>query len=275
MIIDTHQHFWKYNPESHGWINEEMKVIRKDFLPQDLLPVYKENGIDGCIAVQADQTEAETRFLLDLAAEHPFIKGVVGWVDFRSERIEERLAFYKTFDALKGFRHIVQAEADPNFLLRNAFMNGVALLEQYDFCYEILVYPHQLGSVLEFVRSFSNIRFVIDHIAKPYIKDGFFDGWAAMMEEISCCPNVYCKVSGLVTEADYNHWNYEQLQPYLTHVLDCFGMERTMYGSDWPVCLVAGTYKDIKAVAEQAVADYSKKEQAAFWYKNAVAFYKM
>lgn len=275
MIIDTHQHFWKYNEDTHGWIDDEMKVIRRDFLPEDLIPEFQENGIDGCIAVQADQTEAENQFLLKLAEEHDFIKGIIGWVDFRADDIADRLAYYKTFEKIKGFRHIVQGEEDPNFLLGEKFLKGIALLEEYDLCYEILVYPHQLGAVLEFVKRFPNIRLVIDHMAKPYIKAGFYDGWSVLMKEISKHKNVYCKISGLVTEADYKKWNFGQLQPYIIHIINCFGTDRVMYGSDWPVCLVAATYRQVKEIAEQALKRYPTEAKEAFWYKNAVEFYKL
>ena len=175
MVIDSHQHFWNYEPVKHAWIDDDMSVIRRDFTPYDLKKVYQENGIDGCVAVQADQTLEETNFLLHLAEEHNFIKGVVGWVDFRAENIEDVLKQYSKFKKLKGFRHVVQGEPDHNFLLRPAFLNGIYKLENYNFTYDILIFPHQLGATLEFVKKFPNQKFVIDHIAKPYIKDGFYE----------------------------------------------------------------------------------------------------
>ncbi len=275
MTIDAHQHFWKYNPEKHAWIDDSMSAIRRDFLPTDLQKVYAENGIDGCVAVQADQTLAETDFLLHLAEEHDFIKGVVGWADFRAENIEEVLKQYESHKKLKGWRHIVQGEADHNFLLGSAFCKGISYLEPYDFTYDILVFPHQLGAVLEFVKRFPNQKFVIDHIAKPYIKDGFFEGWALLMEAIARHENVYCKISGMITEADYQAWTKEQLHPYLHHVLEVFGSDRLMFGSDWPVCLVAGAYCEVKEVVTEFISDLGENDRHKIMGGNAVAFYRL
>lgn len=275
MVIDTHQHFWVYDQKRHGWIDDNMKRIRRDFFPEDLDPVLKQNNVDGCIAVQADQTEEENKFLLGLAEKNDFIKGIIGWVDFRSEDIEQKLGYYSELEIMKGFRHIVQGEADHNFLLRPDFLNGISKLEKYGFVYEILVFPHQLGAVLEFVKRFPNQKFVIDHLAKPYIKDGFSAGWKVMMKEIAKCENVYCKISGMITEADYRTWNYEQLKPYIEVVLEYFGPERLMFGSDWPVCLVAGKYNEVREIAEKAVSGLSSSEQKAFWGENAVQFYNL
>lgn len=275
MNIDSHQHFWKYEPVKHSWIDDEMAVIRKDFMPSDLKEVYQENNIDGCVAVQADQTLAETDFLLDLATKNDFIKGIVGWVDFRADNIDEVLKHYSQFDKVKGFRHVVQGEADHNFLLRPDFLNGIAKLEQYNFTYDILVFPHQLGSVLEFVKKFPNIKFVIDHIAKPYIKDGFYEGWALLMKEIATYPNVYCKLSGMITEADYKTWTYEQLIPYMELILSAFGADRILYGSDWPVCLVAGNYKKVRKITTDFIANLPIADQKAIMGLNAVKFYNL
>lgn len=275
MIIDTHQHFWKYDKDRHAWIDEDMKKIRRDFLPKELEQVYSENGIRGCIAVQADQTEAENEFLLDLAGKNNFIKGIIGWVDFRAENIEERLEYYSGQNKIKGFRHIVQGEPDHNFLLRKPFLKGIEALGKYDLCYEILVFPHQLGAVLEFVKKFPNQKFVIDHLAKPYIKDGFFDGWACLIREIAARENVFCKISGMVTEADYHNWSYEQLQPYMQLVFEHFGSKRVMFGSDWPVCQVAADYSEVKEIAGKFIKQFSEEDQENFWYKNAIDFYNI
>jgi len=275
MKIDAHQHFWKYNAIKHEWINDEMSVIRKDFLPADLKEVYQENNIDGCVAIQADQTLQETDFLLELAHNNNFIKGVVGWADFRSEYFDEILHNYSNQKKIKGFRHIVQGEADHNFLLRSDFLNGISHLEKYNFVYDILVFPHQLGAVLEFVKKFPNQKFVIDHIAKPYIKDGFYDGWAALMTKISNHKNVYCKLSGMTTEADFNTWTPLQMKPYMDLVLNKFGSDRIMFGSDWPVCLVAGNYKKTKALVTDFIATLSQREQEAIMGRNAMEFYNL
>lgn len=275
MTIDAHQHFWKYDPKSHAWIDENMSIIRRDFLPSDLKPVFDANGIDGCVAVQADQTLAETDFLLELAKENDFIKGIVGWVDLRDENIEEYLEKYHGHSKLKGWRHVVQEEADHNFLLRKDFLRGISHLEKYDYSYDILVFPHQLGSVLEFVKRFPYQKFVIDHIAKPYIKDGFYEGWAVLMKEIAKHENVYCKLSGMITEANYNTWTPELLHPYIHLVLEIFGSERMMFGSDWPVCLVAGEYGQVKNVVADVISQLSVQDQDMIMGGNATAFYRL
>jgi L-fuconolactonase len=275
MVIDSHQHFWIYETEKHAWIDDDMKVIRKNFLPEDLRIVYQDNAIDGCVAVQADQTWPETYFILYLAQKNDFIKGIVGWIDLRAANIDEVLNQYSAFPKLKGFRHVVQGEADHNFMLRPDFLNGIAALEKYNFTYDILIFPHQLGAALELIRRFPNQKFVIDHIAKPYIKDGFYDGWASLMKAISEYPNVYCKLSGMTTEADYNNWTSEQIEPYMQLVLDSFGANRILFGSDWPVCLVAGNYTKTKELVTNFIAKLNSEEQAAIMGGNAIEFYNL
>jgi L-fuconolactonase len=275
MVIDSHQHFWKYEPVKHSWIDDDMSVIRRDFSPSDLAKVYQENSIDGCVAVQADQTLEETDFLIDLASINNFIKGIVGWVDLRAENIENVLEKYSTDKIVKGFRHVVQGEADHNFLLRPNFSRGISLLEKHNFTYDILVFPHQLGSVLEFVKKFPHQKFVIDHIAKPYIKDGYFEGWATMMTAIGKHENVSCKMSGMATEADFNIWTPEQIHPYMDTVLEAFGSKRILFGSDWPVCLVAGNYSKIKKLTTDFISQLSKIEQNSIMGNNAIEFYNL
>ncbi|TMU54642.1 amidohydrolase family protein [Flagellimonas algicola] len=275
MTIDSHQHFWNYNPEKHAWIDDEMAVIRRDFLPEHLKKVYAENDINGCVAVQADQSLEETDFLLDLAATHDFVKGVVGWVDLRSVSVEKELEKYQSNPLLKGWRHVVQGEPDHNFLLRPGFTRGISLLKKYGYTYDILVFPHQLGAVLEFVKQFPNQQFVIDHIAKPYVKDGFYDGWAVLMQKIAEHRNVHCKLSGMVTEADYKHWVPDQFDSYINLVLEAFGPDRVMFGSDWPVCLVAANYQQVKQLVTNAIAGLSQTEKDKIMGANAMAFYNL
>jgi len=275
MIIDSHQHFWNYEPVKHEWIDDSMAVIRRDFTPQNLQKVYAENGIDGCVAVQADQTLEETDFLLDAAAKHDFIKGVVGWADLRANTIESTLEKYSDQDKLKGFRHVVQGEPDHNFLLRKNFLHGIAALSKHNFVYDILVFPHQLGATLEFVKKFPNQKFVIDHIAKPYIKDSYYEGWAVLMQEIAKQENVFCKLSGMITEADFKTWTPGQIEPYMDLVLNAFGPQRILYGSDWPVCLVAGNYEAVKKLTTNFIAKLSIAEQAAIMGENAIKFYNL
>ena len=274
FTIDAHQHFWTYDAVTHEWINDEMSVIRKDFLPAQLEPVLKQNGINGCMAVQADQSEKETDFLLQLAGEHDFIKGVVGWVDLRGENIRERLDHYKAFSLLKGFRHVLQGET-PEFMLQPGFINGIAALQEYQFTYDIRVFPQHLKAVLELISQFPHQPFVIDHIAKPYIKDGLITEWKRDMEQLSAFENVYCKISGMVTEADYHHWKPADFTPYLDTTVNAFGTKRILYGSDWPVCLVAAEYMDMLNIVKTYFASFTETEQQDFFGNNATRFYQL
>jgi L-fuconolactonase len=273
-IIDSHQHFWRYDAVKHSWIDDEMAAIRRDFLPEHLLDVYEQNGVSGCIAVQADQTEAETNFLIDLAGKYDFIEAVVGWVDLRADNIRERLEYYAQFPDVKGFRHVLQGEA-PEFMLQPNFLRGIAALKDFGFTYDILVFPHHLKAVLEFVEQFPEQPFVIDHLAKPYIKAGKIDEWRSDMEQVAEYDNVYCKISGMVTEADYKGWKKADFTPYMDVVLEAFGEKRIMFGSDWPVCLVAASYSDMLAIVKDYFSDYSKDEQADIFARNAATFYDL
>ncbi len=275
MKIDSHQHFWQYHPVKHSWINDDMKVLQQDYLPSDLKKVYQENAIDGCVAVQADQSEIETDFLIDLANENEFIKGIVGWIDLRAENLEERLQHYSKFDIIKGFRHVVQDEPDPNFIIGDSFKNGIALLHQYNFTYDILIFPHQLRASLKLIEEFPEHKFVIDHIAKPSIKNGDIKEWETLIREIAKHRNVYCKVSGMVTEADWAHWKYDDFVPYLDVVFDAFSTKRIMYGSDWPVCLLGGDYSSIKSIIEEYIKNLSAEQQEEIMGGNAIKFYQL
>jgi len=273
-IIDTHQHFWKYDPVNYSWINDEMQVIRKDFLPHDLALVVNEHKLQGTIAVQADQTEAETDWLLELAAKNDFIQGVVGWVDLRSSNIEERLQHYTQFKKLKGFRHVLQGE-EPAFMLQKDFFNGISKLQQFNFTYDILIFPKHLAAALDLVRQFPAQKFVIDHVAKPHIKDGKIDEWKAGMQALSQQQNVYCKISGMVTEGDWKNWTAGQLQPYIDAVVECFGIDRIMYGSDWPVCLVASSYTRWLQTVKDYFSSSSAEDQEKVFSSNAIKFYNL
>lgn len=273
-IIDTHQHFWKYDPVNYSWINDEMQVIRRDFLPGDLAVVLKENKVQGCVAVQADQTEAETDWLLELAAKNDFIQGIVGWVDLRSNAIEQRLQHYAQFKKLKGFRHVLQGE-EPSFMLQKDFLNGISKLNQFGFAYDILIFPQHLSAALQLVEQFPQQRFVVDHVAKPYIKDGKIDGWKAGMQQLAQHSNVYCKISGMVTEADWKTWTADQLKPYIDVVVESFGIDRIMYGSDWPVCLVASSYNKWIETVQNYFASFSTEEQEKVFSSNAIKFYQL
>lgn len=275
MKIDAHQHFWNYDPQRHTWIDDAMHAIRRNFLPDELKPILQRNGFGGCVAVQADQTETETGFLLQLAEENAFIKGVVGWVDLQAADVEERLAHFAQFPKVKGFRHIVQAESDPHFLSRPAFRNGVSQLQRFGFTYDILIYPHQLKAAVDFAAAFPQQRFVLDHLAKPYIKRGLIDEWHGDLKKLAALDNVWCKVSGLVTEANWPHHNVHDFIPYIEAALEAFGINRVMFGSDWPVCLVAASYENVTAIAHEVLKKLSDDEQQKFFGANAMQFYHL
>ncbi|MEI6945928.1 amidohydrolase family protein [Paraflavisolibacter sp. H34] len=275
LKIDAHQHFWIFDPVRDSWINDEMSVIQSDFLPADLQPVLQQAGIDGCVAVQADQTEAQNDFLLELAEKNDFIKGVVGWVDLQAPNIDERLAYYSNTSKMKGFRHVLQGEPQRDFMLRPAFKHGISRLHNHGFTYDILIFPDQLEFTREFVATFPEQKFVIDHIAKPFIKDQKIDDWKKDIQAVAAYRNVWCKLSGMVTEADWKGWKKEDFTPYLDAVVEAFGPQRIMYGSDWPVCLVAADYPDMIGIVKDYFASFSQDEQDAFFGGNAVAFYDL
>lgn len=273
MIIDAHQHFWKYNSEKHSWINDEMAILKRDFLPHHLKEEFEANIIDGCIAVQADQSEQETKFLLQLAQENEFIKGVVGWIDLRSEHVEERLDYFNTFSKLVGFRHVVQDEPDANFMLKEDFKSGIGALATYGYTYDILIFPTQMKAAKQLVECFPEQQFVVDHLAKPYIKKGIVEPWKSQIRSIAQNDNVYCKISGMITEANWNNWEYDQLMPYLEGIFEAFGANRIMFGSDWPVCLLAGKYTEVKSIVERYITALSEGEKQQIWGENALSFY--
>ena len=273
MRIDSHQHFWRYNPERDSWITDEMAVLKRDFMPEDLLPEMRVTGIDACITVQADQSEDETLFLLSFAERHPEIRGVIGWVDLQAEDIEDRLRKFSQFFKLRGFRHIVQAEPDDRFLMRPEFLRGIRGLGSYGFTYDILIYERHLPVANEFVRQCPGQKFVLDHVAKPLIKAGEIDCWARGIRAMAGNSNVHCKLSGVVTEADWSNWSDADLKPYLDVVFDAFGTDRLMFGSDWPVCLVAASYEQVKQTIENYTRDFTSIEKANIFGLNAARFY--
>jgi L-fuconolactonase len=273
MRIDAHQHFWHFNPARDRWITDEMAVLRRDFLPQHLMPELHAHGFQGCIAVQTDQSEAETLFLLDLAKQHQLIQGVVGWVDLCAGNVAERLDFFSKYPKLSGFRHIAQAEPDDRFLLREDFLRGIGCLEEFGFTYDVLVYERQLPAAIELVSRFPGQRFVIDHIAKPSIKNKRYLPWARYLALIAQNPNVYCKISGLVTEADWKQWRADDFKPYLDLVFEVFGVERLMFGSDWPVCLLAGGYGQVVQLIDDYTLSLSTSDRMKVFSLNAAHFY--
>ena len=275
MRIDAHQHFWKFDPIRDSWITDEMAVIQKDFLPKDFQPVLEKNNFNGSVLVQSDQSEKENEFQLTNAKQNDFIKGVVGWVDLQSNDIEERLAYYSSFKKMKGFRHVLQGEADRSFMLKPQFMDGLVKLEKFGFTYDILIYADQLKYIPEFVGAFMNQRFVIDHLAKPRIKEREIREWKKGIQKIARFENVCCKISGMVTEADWKNWKKDDFIPYIEAVIEAFGTNRIMYGSDWPVCLVAASYEQMLGIVEEYFSSFSETEQELFFGKNAIQFYNL
>jgi len=273
--IDAHQHFWQYDPVVYSWIGQDMEVLKQDFLPDKLKQIYDQEDINGCVAVQADQSESETDFLLSLAEKNEFIKGVVGWVDLRSEHVGERLSHYSKHPKCKGFRHIAQSEPDNNFLISEQFIEGISHLHNFGFTYDILIYPKQLSASIELVKMFPNQKFVLDHIAKPHIKEGETDNWESKIRLLSNFQNVWCKISGMVTEADWHLWEYKDFVPYLDIIFDSFDMDKIMFGSDWPVCTLAADYAKVKQIVTSYISEFSQSDQLKIWGQNAIEFYDL
>lgn len=273
--IDAHHHFWQYDPITYDWITDDMAVLRRDYLPLDLEPILKEQDIKGCVSVQAEQSEADTHFLLTHAAQNDFVLGVVGWVDLQADDVSKKLEAYRSFPKLKGFRHVVQAEPDIDFMLRPTFLRGIKALESFGYTYDVLIFPHQLAPALELVKRFPNQPFVLDHLAKPYIKKGLLEPWKTDLQALAAHENVCCKISGFVTEADLTGWKAADFRPYLDAAVEAFGMDRLLFGSDWPVCQVAGGYAKVTKVLEDYFSSFSDAEKKAFWGGNAQVFYSL
>ena len=275
LKIDSHQHFWKYDPNRDAWITDNMSVIKKDFLPEDLEPVLQANGIHGCVVVQSVQSEAENHFQLQNAEKYNFIKGVVGWVGLTASDVEEKLNYYAQYKKIKGFRHVLQGEPQRDYMLRPDFLKGISLLNKFNFTYDILVYPDQLKFIKEMIIKFPEQRFVIDHLAKPYIKDKILIEWAEDMMALSKFENVFCKISGMVTETSWKQWTLDEFDPYIDVVLQSFGIDRVMFGSDWPVCQLSATYDQVYEIVNNYFASYSESEQQKIFGENAIKFYSL
>jgi len=275
MRIDAHQHFWKYNEVRDSWITDDMAVIQRNFLPEDLKPLLNDNKIDGSIIVQSDQSKEENIFQLANALQNEFVKGVVGWIDLQSDNVSENLEYYKEFKKLKGFRHVLQGERQRDFMLRPNFKRGIGKLREFGYTYDILIFPDQLEYTIQFVQAFPDQPFVLDHIAKPYIKDKQIDDWKKDIEKLASFENVYCKVSGMVTEAHWKNWTKEDFVPYLDVISESFGSPRLMYGSDWPVCLVAASYEQVIGLVNDYFSTFSPHEQDLIFGKNAIRFYNL
>lgn len=274
MIIDSHVHFWKFDKKRDSWITGDMKILRQNYLPEHLLPTLRRNGVDACVAVQASQTELETHFLTELAHSHTEIKGVVGWINLQQENIGERLEYFSQYPVIKGWRHILQSEPGDIFENEN-FLRGIAALSPYRYTYDILIYHHQLKQALAFVTRFPDQPFVIDHCAKPDIAGKNINDWKVLIREMAAFPNLYCKISGLFTEARWKEWSPGEFYPYLDAVFEAFGTNRLLFGSDWPVLLLSGIYVQWKSLLEKYMENFSEEERLAVFGGNATAFYNL
>ena len=273
MIIDSHQHFWKYNSHDFPWISDDLSFLKKDFLPDDLFPVLSKNEVNGCIAVQARQSIEETEWLLQLASQNSFIKGVVGWVDLCSKNVEDQLSRFTRGKGLVGVRHVLHDEIDDDFVLREDFQQGIMHLEQFGLTYDILIFPKHLTKVMQLVKRFPNQKFVIDHAAKPDIKSGNYQSWKNDLEGFRSFPNVFCKLSGLVTEADWNAIDQTNFDPVIDTLFDVFGDKRVMFGSDWPVCQLAASYKQVMDILQNYLNNHKELNYDRIMGGNCSMFY--
>jgi L-fuconolactonase len=268
MMIDSHQHFWQYDPEKYSWVPEG---IQQDFSPGDLKPLLLEHDFDGCIAVQTHQSEEETVKLLELGNTFPFIKGVVGWVDLTSENVEDRLDLFSRDPSFKGVRHTVWDEKGE-FMKDPKFQRGIAALGKFDLTYDILAFDYQLSSAIELVKTFPEQPFVLDHMGKPQMSKGVSQNWRRNILELGSQTNMFCKISGLMTEAENFIWKASDFNPFLETVVTAFGTDRLMFGSDWPVCLSAATYGEVVEIVQEF---FSEEERKKIFGQNAARFYKL
>ncbi len=272
-IIDAHQHFWHYNPTEYGWMGDDMGVLRRDHLPEDLKPLMRASGVTGTVAVQARRTLSETDWLLELAERHAFILGVVGWLDMASPDYEADLERRAENEALVGIRELIHDMPDPEFAVQDGHVKAVAALGRHGLAYDLLLRPQHLASAIRLVDMLPDQRFVVDHMAKPDLKRGRLDSWIRDMRELAQRPNVWCKVSGLVTEADWSDWTFEQLEPAIDASFEAFGTGRVMFGSDWPVATCAATYAGVAGLAVRYAQRLSEGERRAFLSGNCRQFY--
>jgi L-fuconolactonase len=273
MRIDSHQHFWQYNPTDYIWMSEIHGVLKKDFLPEHLLPMLRLEQVDGTIAVQARQMVEETDFLLQLTQQHDWIKGVVGWIPLCNSNVEQYLEQYAQEQKIVGFRHVLHDEPDPYFMLRNSFHNGINALSRYSKCYDLLIFEHHLPQTIQFVDKHPNVKMIVDHIAKPRIGREMDDSWEKSINELAKRNHVFCKLSGMVTEVRENTWDAELLKPYFNIVLEAFGPQRLLFGSDWPVCLLQSNYSKWMNTVQAFIAPLSECEQEDIMGNNASKIY--
>jgi L-fuconolactonase len=273
--IDAHHHLWTFSAAEYGWISDQMAVLRHDFLPDDLHKVMAQAGINGSVAVQARQNVEETRWLLELAGQHDFMKGVVGWAPLIDAGVAAELEKFAGNPKLKGIRHVLQDEPDERYMLRDDFNRGISELKRFNLAYDVLIFERHLPQTIQFVDKHPNQVFVVDHLAKPRVRFHAVSPWAENLRELSKRPNVYCKISGLATEADHKKWTEQQLDVYIETVLSAFGPERVMFGSDWPVCLLAISYRRWAELVGDRLAKLSADEQARVWSGTAIEAYRL
>jgi L-fuconolactonase len=272
---DAHQHFWKYTPAEYGWINDQMAALERDFLPWDLKPLLDENGMHGSIAVQARQSLEETRWLLELAKQNSFIQGVVGWVDLKSPLLRDQLVELAPHKKLVGVRHVLQDEVDDDFMLRPDFQRGIAQLADFGLGYDLLLHPRHLPIATQLVRQYPAQTFVLDHLAKPAIADGVIEPWRRDIRELAKCPNVSCKLSGMVTEARWKTWTADDFRSYLDAVLDAFGASRLMIGSDWPVCTLSAEYAQTLGIVIGFLDQLTEEQRDGIMGGNCARIYRI
>lgn len=275
MRIDAHQHFWNLQQFPHPWITPELKAIRRDFGPADLKPLLDRHGLDGCVLVQTFSSLEETRYFLSLAIQHDFIRGVVGWVDLQDPAVSETLEALEDHPKLVGIRHVVHDEPDVEWLVRPAVRRGLAELARRGMPYDLLIRPPHLPAALAVARQLPELPLVIDHLAKPRIAQSGWEDWRGGMEQLAELPNVYCKLSGLITEASWATWTPKDLQPYLEWAMEHFSADRLMYGSDWPVCLLAGSYDRVVEALEVNLGALPTADREKIWGRTAAKFYRL
>lgn len=275
MMIDAHHHLWKYNTRDYGWMDKSMSILKSDYLPDDLESELKLNSVRGTVVVQARQSMEETRWLLEMAEQHPFIQGVVGWFDLCSPGLKNELEELAASPKLVGVRYVIHDEEDDDFMLRSDFMRGIAQLEAYDLSYDLLLFPRHLERALKLVKTFPRQRFVLDHLGKPLIKEGLMEPWRSDIARLAAHPNVWCKLSGMVTEADHKQWQYKDLSPYMEVVLESFGPEWIMLGSDWPVCRLAAEYSEVMKIVKEFIKALNPRDQEKILYENAIDCYQL
>jgi L-fuconolactonase len=273
--IDAHQHFWVYNQEEYKWIDASMEKLQRNFLPPHLNKELKRNGIDFCVTVQARQTLQETKWLLELAQNNSFIKGIVGWVDLKSSSVEQDLEKFAAYKKFKGVRHLLQDEDDDRYMLQPDFKKGLSQLKKFDLTYDILIYPRHIKYACTLVYEFPHQKFIVDHLAKPLIKEGKIELWKKDIRKLAKADNVFCKLSDMVTEANWNSWKQEDFIPYMEIILEAFGPNRLLFGSDWPVCTVAAKYEQVLEIVTNFISSLSPAEQAHIMGQNAIDFYNL